>query len=297
MARDLFEEFDSVRELYEKASVTLGYELAEVSFRGPEDKLKQTAFTQPAVFIHSCAIDEVLRENNAVPMAVAGHSLGEYSSLVSARALDLNSALGAVARRSAAMQRDCDRTPGAMTAIIGLGYDDVVIALQSVDGIVVPANYNHPNQIVISGDKEAVEAAGEKLKVAGARKIMPLPVSGAYHSPLMSNASDIMKDHIESLRFSSFNHPVYSNVSAEPVVDGEVFRDLLSKQILSQVLWYPILQNMYRDGIRRFVEIGPGKVLQGTVKRSLEYPDIEVLGVDTLDSLDQYMNNYARVRS
>ncbi|OGC91357.1 MAG: [acyl-carrier-protein] S-malonyltransferase [candidate division Zixibacteria bacterium RBG_16_53_22] len=296
MARDLFEEFDSVRELFEKAAGKLGFDLAEVCFDGPEDKLKLTANTQPAIFIHSCAISMVLKENFVAASSAAGHSLGEYSALVAAGALDLDDALIAIARRSAAMQEDCDRTSGAMSAVIGLGYDEVASIIKSVDGIVVPANYNYPDQVVISGEKGAVEEAGNRLKEAGAKRIMPLPVSGAYHSSLMSESSEVMKKQIAELTFQNFRYPIYSNVSAEPVLDGETFRELLVRQILSPVMWYPILQNMYRDGVRRFVEIGPGKVLQGTVKRSLEYPDIEILGVDTLDSLDQYMNLYARVR-
>ena len=296
MARDLFEEFDSVRELFEKAAGKLGFDLAEVCFDGPEDKLKLTANTQHAIFIHSCAISMVLKENFVAASSAAGHSLGEYSALVAAGALDLDDALIAIARRSAAMQEDCDRTSGAMSAVIGLGYDEVASIIKSVDGIVVPANYNYPDQVVISGEKGAVEEAGNRLKEAGAKRIMPLPVSGAYHSSLMSESSEVMKKQIAELTFQNFRYPIYSNVSAEPVLDGETFRELLVRQILSPVMWYPILQNMYRDGVRRFVEIGPGKVLQGTVKRSLEYPDIEILGVDTLDSLDQYMNLYARVR-
>jgi [acyl-carrier-protein] S-malonyltransferase len=297
MARDLFEEFDSVQEIFEKASGRLGFDLAEVCFDGPEDKLKLTANTQPAIFIHSCAINMVLKENYVTASSAAGHSLGEYSALVAAGALDLDDALTAIARRSAAMQEDCDRTSGAMAAIIGLGYDQVVSIIKSIDGIVVPANYNYPDQIVISGEVAAVGEAGNMLKEAGAKRIMPLPVSGAYHSPLMSESSEVMRKYIADLTFQSFRYPIYSNVSAEPVMDGETFRELLVRQILSPVMWYPILQNMYRDGVRRFVEIGPGKVLQGTVKRSLEHPDIEILGIDTLDGLDQYMNRYAHVRS
>jgi [acyl-carrier-protein] S-malonyltransferase len=297
MAKDLFDEFDSVKELFEKASTVLGYDLAHVCFTGPDEKLKLTAFTQPAIFIHSCAIDSVLKDNFVSPECASGHSLGEYSALVSAGAIDLDSALAAIARRSAAMQEDCDSTSGAMTAIIGLDFAAVSGVLGSIDGIVVPANYNYPDQIVISGDSGAVEAASQKLQEAGAKRVMPLPVSGAYHSPLMKGSSDNMKSHIAQMEFGDFRCPVYSNVSSEPVMDGGAFKDLLAKQILSPVMWYPILQNLYRDGVRRFVEIGPGKVLQGTVWRSLDFTDIEILGIDSLDSLDQYMNDHARMRS
>lgn len=297
MAKDLFEEFDSVQDFFEKASGKLGFDLAEVCFNGPDDKLKQTVNTQPAIFIHSCAIAMVLKENFVTASCAAGHSLGEYSALVTAAALDPDDAVAAIARRAAAMQTDCDRASGAMAAVMGLSFDEVASIIKMVDGIVVPANYNYSDQVVISGESAAVEQAGMRLKEAGAKRIMPLQVSGAYHSPLMSESSEVMKGVIAELNFQPFHFPVYSNVSAEPVNDGDTFRELLSRQILSPVMWYPILQNMYRDGVRRFVEIGPGKVLQGTVKRSLEYPDIEVLGIDTLDSLDQYMNQYARARS
>lgn len=296
MAKDIFEEFDFVREIFDKASSRLGFDLAEVCFNGPEEKLKQTASTQPAIFIHSCALDMALKENFVFSSCAAGHSLGEYSALVSAGALDLDDALTAIARRAAAMQEDCDKTSGSMAAVIGLSFDEVSSVIKSVDGIVVPANYNYADQIVVSGERIAVEQATERLKEAGAKRILPLPVAGAYHSPLMADSSETMKHHISELNLRAFKLPVYSNVSAEPAIDGDTYLELLSRQILSPVMWYPILQNMYRDGVRRFVEIGPGKVLQGTVKRSLDYPDIEILGIDTLDELDQYMNEYARAR-
>jgi [acyl-carrier-protein] S-malonyltransferase len=296
MASDLFEEFESVRELFEKASEILGFSLAEICFNGPEEKLQQTANTQPAIFVHSCALDMVLKENFVTPTSGAGHSLGEYSALVSAGALSFDTALEAIARRSSAMQDDCDSRPGSMAAIMGLGYDDIVNAINAAGGIVVVANYNYPDQIVISGEGPAVEEAVNRLKEAGAKRVISLPVSGAYHSPLMAQSSEIMAAHIEGMQFDEFRFPIYSNVATEPSMDGGAFKDLLSKQILSPVLWYPILKNMYRDGVRRFVEIGPGKVLQGTVKRSLDHSDIEILGIDALNSLDQFMDQYARAK-
>ncbi len=295
MARDLFEEFSSVREIFAEASEILKCDLAEVCFQGPEEKLKQTSFTQPAIFTHSFVIDMILKENFFKPSCAAGHSLGEYTALVSSGTLNFELALKAIARRSTVMQEDCEKQPGTMAAVIGLGYDDLIGALSGADGIVVPANYNSPDQIVISGEKNAVDTAGLKLKEAGARRVMPLTVAGAYHSPLMAGSAEIMREYISQMNFGQFEFPVYSNVGAEPVSDGEAFKALLSQQILSPVLWYPTMQNMYRDGIRRFVEIGPGRVLQGMVKRSFEDPEIEILGVDTLDELDQFMNQYARM--
>jgi [acyl-carrier-protein] S-malonyltransferase len=270
MAKDLYEKYDIVKDLFKKASEILEYDLADVCFNGPEEKLKQTAYTQPAVFVHSCALYMLLEKEGISPRTAAGHSLGEYSALVSSGALDLESGLKAVTIRSRAMQEDCDNHPGTMAAIIGLDYDMVVELLKSVPGIVVPANYNSPGQVVIAGEIEAVNNACDLLKENGAKRAMPIPVGGAYHSPLMDSSSGKMKKLInENMDFSQFKFPVYSNVSAEPVDEPEKFKPLLANQISSPVLWYPIMRNMYQAGIRKFVEIGPGKVLQGLVKRAL----------------------------
>ncbi len=298
MARDLFEEFDSAKEMFELASEKLRYDLADVCFNGPEEKLRQTAFTQPAVFVHSCALDMVLRENGVIPETAAGHSLGEYSALVSAGAVSFEDGIQAIAIRSRSMQNDCDQNPGTMAAVIGLEFDDVVAALKDLSGIVVPANYNSPGQVVIAGESAAVLLACDKLKEAGAKRALPIPVGGAYHSPLMEKSSDLMKEFIlNQMNFTKFNFPVYSNVEAEPLSDEDRFKSALAKQISSPVLWYPTIRNMYRDGVRKFVEVGPGKVLQGLVKRSLDDPDIEIIGIDNLESLDQFLNNNAKVGS
>jgi [acyl-carrier-protein] S-malonyltransferase len=297
MAKDLFEEFDSVREVFGQAAEILKYDLADVCFAGPEDKLKQTNYTQPAIFVHSFVLEMILKENFFKPSCAGGHSLGEYTALVSAGGLSFDTALGAIARRSNAMNEDCEKQPGAMAAILGMTYDKIIEVLSSIEGNVVPANYNSPDQIVISGEKEPVDAACAKLKEAGAKRALPLQVAGAYHSSLMSNSAEIMRDYISQMQFSAFNFPVYSDVGSEPVVDGETFKELLSRQILSPVMWYPIMQNMYRDGVRRFIEIGPGKALQGMVKRLFDDPEIEIIGVDTLDDLDQFMNQFARTES
>jgi [acyl-carrier-protein] S-malonyltransferase len=297
MARDLFEEFTSVRDVFSRASDILGYDLGEVCFQGPEEKLKQTSYTQPAIFIHSFILDMILKENFFNPSCAAGHSLGEYTALVSSGALDFEHALKAIAKRSGLMQQDCENNPGTMAAVIGLKYDEIIGALSGTEGVVVPANYNSPDQIVISGEKNAIDSAALKLKEAGARKVLPLTVAGAYHSSLMAGSAQEMRDYISQMQFDGFEFPVYSNVSAEPVSDGAAFKLLLADQILSPVMWYPILQNMYRDGVRRFVEIGPGRVLQGMVKRSFDDSELEVVGVDTLDELDQFMNQYARMEA
>jgi [acyl-carrier-protein] S-malonyltransferase len=291
MARGLYGEIPSVARLFDTASDILGFDLADVCFNGPEEKLTQTAYTQPAVFVHSCAIDLILKENDISPGAAAGHSLGEYSALVSAGALSFKTAIKALAVRSKSMQRDCDDNSGTMAAVMGLEFDDITIALAGIPGIVVPANYNSPGQVVIAGEKGAVDYACRILKEKGARKTIPIPVGGAYHSPLMENSSGIMERYInEEMDISSFGFPVYSNVTGFATRDGEEFRKLLSKQILNPVLWYPVMKNMYDDGIRRFVEIGPGRVLQGLAKKSLKATDVEIGGIDTLEQLNGFLS-------
>jgi [acyl-carrier-protein] S-malonyltransferase len=291
MAKDLYGAFKSVRTLFEKASSVMGFDLADVCFNGPEDKLKQTAYTQPAVFVHSCALDMILRENGVVGQAGAGHSLGEYSALVSAGALSFDAALQAIARRSSAMQRDCDEHPGTMAAVMGLEYEHVELILRGISGIVVPANFNSPGQVVIAGEVDAVNDACAELKEAGAKRAIRIPVGGAYHSPLMGRSSKVMAEFIDNgMEFGNFGFPVYTNAGAEPVSEGSEFKRHLIKQISSPVLWYPTIRNLYRDGIRNFVEIGPGRVLQGLVKRSLKDPEIEISGVDTLEEIDRLLS-------
>jgi [acyl-carrier-protein] S-malonyltransferase len=294
MARDLHGEIPAVVELFHKASGALGFDLADVCFSGPEEKLTRTAFTQPAVFVHSCAIDLILKENDISPGAAAGHSLGEYSALVSSGALSFETALDAIARRSESMQRDCDENPGTMAAVMGMEFEKVTAALAEVSGTVVPANYNSPGQVVIAGEVSAVDDACRILKEKGAKRAVRIPVGGAYHSPLMEKSSGIMRDHIlERMEFSSFGFPVYSNVTGLAIRNGEEFKKALSKQILNPVLWYPALRNMYNDGIRRFVEIGPGRVLQGLVKKSLKEADVEIEGIDTLEQLNNFLSRKA----
>jgi len=298
MAKDLYNTFDSAKELFQIASETLEYDLADICFNGPEDKLKQTAFTQPAVFVHSCCIDLILKEHKIFPSFAAGHSLGEFSALVCSEALDFQTAIRAITVRSRAMQDDCANNPGTMAAVIGLDYQAVAETLKNTDGIVVPANYNSPGQVVIAGEVDAVQNACGLLKEKGAKRAMPIPVGGAYHSQLMKLSSEKMSEFIvDEMGFSGFKFPVYCNVSAEPLSDRKKYRELLSRQILSPVLWYPTLQNMYNDGARRFVEIGPGKVLQGLVKRSIKDPDLEIMGVDNVESLTNLLEESIKVGS
>lgn len=290
MARDLYENFDSVRGLFDAGSEIFGYDLADVCFYGPEEKLKQTVYTQPAVFIHSVAVNMILKENGVFPEAAAGHSLGEYSALVCAGALSLKSAAGAIALRSSEMQRDCEENPGTMAAVIGMEFQAVERILEAISANVVAANYNSPGQVVIAGEISAVERACSALKEAGAGRAMTIPVGGAYHSPLMKRSAAIVSNHIEKeLEFDDFAFPVYSNVSSKATGNPGEFRRLLSSQISSPVLWYPILKNMYNDGIRRFIEVGPGKVLQGLARKSLNNDHVEIGGIDTFDQLEVFL--------
>lgn len=294
MAADLFGRFEKIKELFGMASEILGYDLADVCFNGPEEKLTQTMYTQPAVFVHSVALDTILKENGIRPDAAAGHSLGEFSALVSAGALSFESAMQAIALRSREMQKDCDDNPGTMAAIMGLDIEEIDKVLKGISGIVVTANFNFPGQVIISGEKIAVEKACVALKEAGAKRALTIAVGGAYHSPLMKRSSEILARYImEKLDFNEFSFPVYANVTAKSYQDAKEYRRILARQISSPVLWHPIIQNMRERGIDRFVEIGPGKVLQGLIKKSLKDPDVIIEGIDKLEDLDVFLKEKA----
>jgi [acyl-carrier-protein] S-malonyltransferase len=288
MAADLEYDFQLARELFEKAEEILGLNLREVCFNGPNEVLVQTQYTQPAIFVHSSILDSIMKQRGLSSDLVAGHSLGEYSALVSSGALDFESTLRAVKYRSQFMQEACDRNRGTMAAVVGMELEEVQELLGGVEGVVTSANYNSPGQVAISGEVEAVRKAGELLAAAGAKRIIPLKVGGAYHSPLMQPARERMETVLKDLKFRDFSTPVIANVSAEPVTEGEAMRELLSAQITSPVLWYPSVRRMIGMGVTTFVEVGPGKVLQGLVRRSLSRTDaegkveeeIKVLGVD-----------------
>jgi [acyl-carrier-protein] S-malonyltransferase len=288
MAADLESDFHLARELFERAEEILGLNLREVCFNGPNELLVQTQYTQPAIFVHSSILDSIMRERGLSCDLLAGHSLGEYSTLVSSGALEFESALRAVKHRSQFMQEACDRNRGTMAAVVGMELEEVQRVLEGIDGVVTSANYNSPGQVAISGEVEAVGKAGELLAAAGAKRVIPLKVGGAYHSPLMRPARERMEKVLKDLEFRDFSTPVIANVSAEPVTEGETMRELLSAQITSPVLWYPSVKRMIEMGVTTFVEVGPGKVLQGLVKRSLPGSDAErktegeirILGVD-----------------
>lgn len=275
MGKELFDSNPEAAEYFNKANESLGFDLKEIMFEGPEEKLKQTEFTQPAIFLHSVALFKTL---NAKPDMVAGHSLGEFSALVACGAVSFEDALKIVRRRGELMQKAGADNPGTMAAVIGM--DDEAVervcdqASAETGKEVVAANYNCPGQLVISGYKEAVEKAVELAKENGARMAMLLPVSGAFHSTLMQPAYDGLKNQLEQLSIETPECPIYSNYTAEPTTNPEEIRSNLLNQLLNPVRWTQTLNNMNANGADSFVEVGPGKVLQGLVKRTLKGVEI-----------------------
>lgn len=276
MGQSHYEDNEEFASYVDRANEVLGFDLKQIMFEGPEEKLKQTEFTQPAIFLHSIALYNTLDAN---PDMVAGHSLGEFSALVACGAVSFEDALTIVRRRGQLMQQAGEDNPGTMAAVIGME-DEVVERLckqatEEVGSEVIAANYNCPGQIVISGDVEAVKKAVSLLKDEGCRLAKMLPVSGAFHSSLMQSAYDGLKDGLESLDISDPNCPIYSNYTAEPTMDPQEIRSNVLNQLLNPVLWTQTLENMSQNGADEFVEVGPGKVLQGLVKRTLDDVDID----------------------
>jgi [acyl-carrier-protein] S-malonyltransferase len=271
MGKELYEANPVARDYFDKANELLGFDITSIMFSGTADELKQTRVTQPAIFIHSVAL--ALSGETFNPDMVAGHSLGEFSALVAARVLTYEDGLRLVARRAEAMQRACDMNPSSMAAVLGL--DDKVVEdiCASIDDVVVPANYNSPGQLVISGTTSGVTRAGEKLKAAGAKRVVMLPVGGAFHSPLMEPARQELADAIAATAFSTPLCPVYQNVNALPSVREDDIRKNLIEQLTAPVRWTQSVQNMVKDGARQFYECGPGKVLQGLVRKIA--PEVE----------------------
>lgn len=277
MGQSHYESNDEFAAYMDQANDVLGFDLRQIMFEGPEEKLKQTEYTQPAIFLHSVALYNTL---DAQPDMVAGHSLGEFSALVVCGAVSFEDALKIVRRRGELMQQAGEQNPGTMAAVIGME-DEVVEricnqAAEQVGKEVIAANYNCPGQLVISGDVEAVEKAVALLKEEGCRLAKMLPVSGAFHSSLMQPAYDGLKESLESLEIASPDCPIYSNYTAEPTTDPAEIRTNVLKQLLNPVRWTQTLQNMGQNGADSFVEVGPGKVLQGLVKRTLD--DVEIKG-------------------
>lgn len=275
MGKDLYESSAEAKELFDKANEILGFRITDIMFEGTADQLKETKVTQPAVFLHSVIKAKTLGADFK-PEMVAGHSLGEFSALVAAGAMTFEDGLKLVSQRALAMQKACEITPSTMAAVLGLEDNVVEDVCAGVDGIVVPANYNCPGQLVISGETSAVERACEAMKAAGAKRALLLPVGGAFHSPMMEPAREELAAAIENTTFSKPVCPVYQNVPATAVTDPAEIKANLITQLTAPVKWTQSVQNMVADGATLFTEVGPGNVLQGLVKKINK--DVETAG-------------------
>ncbi len=279
MGKDLYENSPIAKELFDRANEILGFEITKIMFEGTADELKQTKVTQPAIFLHSVILSKVLGEK-FTPEMVAGHSLGEFSALVAAGALSFDDGLKLVSKRAQAMQKACEAEPSTMAAIVGMDDEIVEQVCAETEGIVVPANYNCPGQLVISGSVEAVNKACEILKEKGAKRALVLPVGGAFHSPLMEPAREELAAAIEATAINAPVCPVYQNVDAKPHTDPAEIKANLIAQLTGAVRWTQIAINMVADGATSFTELGPGKVLQGLVAKVSR--DVELCGYDKL---------------
>lgn len=266
MGKELYEASDVAKERFEQANKILGFNIKDIMFGEDAEALKQTQVTQPAIFLHSVILSELMGDGFQ-PKAVAGHSLGEFSALVAAKALSFEDGLKLVHQRALAMQEACDEIPGIMAAVLGLEDQVIEDICAKTEGIVVAANYNCPGQLVISGEKSAIESACEALKEAGARRALPLPVGGAFHSPLMEPAKTKLAAAIEATNIVSPICPVYQNVVAKGITDATEIKTNLIAQLTAPVKWTQSVQQLLVDGATHFTEVGPGKVLQGLVKK------------------------------
>jgi len=266
MGKDLYDNNQEAHDLFEKANEILGFRITDLMFNGTEEDLKQTKVTQPAIFLHSVLLAKNLGDDFK-PSMVAGHSLGEFSALVAAGALSFEEGLKLVSKRAHAMQKACEAQPSTMAAVLALTDEKVEELCAEVDGIVAPANYNCPGQVVISGTVEAIDEACEKMKAAGAKRALKLKVGGAFHSPLMQPAHDELAKAIEAAEFKTPVCPVYQNVDAKPHTDPAEIKANLIKQLTAPVRWTQDVQAMIADGADEFVELGPGKVLQGLISK------------------------------
>ena len=266
MGREMYDNSAHAKDMFEKANEILQFRITDLMFAGTDEDLRQTKVTQPAIFLHSVILAATLGEEFK-PDMVAGHSLGEFSALVAAKALSFEDGLVLVSKRAMAMQKACEKEPSTMAAIIGL--DDKVVEdiCREIDDVVVPANYNNPGQLVISGSMKGIDLACIKLKEAGAKRALPLKVGGAFHSPLMEPARIELADAIHETAINSPICPIYQNVNAQPVTDPAMIKANLIAQLTSPVRWTQIMVNMIEDGATKFIEVGPGTVLQGLVKK------------------------------
>ncbi|PKO97691.1 MAG: [acyl-carrier-protein] S-malonyltransferase [Bacteroidetes bacterium HGW-Bacteroidetes-9] len=274
MGKDLYDNNSLAKEMFEKANEILGFRITDLMFSGTDEDLRQTRVTQPAIFLHSVILAKTLGANFK-PDMTAGHSLGEFSALVAAGALSFEDGLKLVYARAMAMQKACEAEPSTMAAILGLDDAKSEEVLAGIDEIVVPANYNSPGQLVISGSIKGIEIACEQLKAAGAKRALPLKVGGAFHSPLMEPARVELAAAINSTKFNTPICPVYQNVSGKPVTDPAQIQENLVAQLTAPVRWTQSVQNMVADGGKIFVEVGPGTVLQGLVKKIA--PEVEAM--------------------
>lgn len=277
MGKDLYEKSDTARAMFERANDILGFRITDIMFSGTAEELRRTDVTQPAVFLHSAILATVL---DIEPDAVAGHSLGEFSALVACGALSFEDALVLVSKRAQAMQRAAESNPGTMSAVINLDNTTIETICAQTEGVVVAANYNCPGQVVISGEVNAVSAASEALKAAGARRCLPLAVGGAFHSPLMAEAEASLAQAIAQTEFSSPRCPIYQNVDAQPHTDPQIIKSNLIAQLTQPVRWAQSVQRMTSDGVQSFTEVGTGTVLQGLIRKISA--EVDVLSVSTI---------------
>jgi len=266
MGKDLYDQSEEMKQLFETANEVLGFRISDIMFNGSDEELKQTKVTQPAIFLHSAAVSKLMG-NAFEPQMVAGHSLGEYSALVANKVLSFEEGLQLVAKRAMLMQQACENNVSTMAVILGL--EDAVVEeiCAKIEGIVVPANYNCPGQIVISGEINAIEKACNILKLNGAKRAMKLQVGGAFHSPLMKEAEEALAQAIEQTTFNDAICPIYQNVCAKPITNTAEIKKNLTKQLTASVRWTQTINQMILDGCTSFTEVGPGKVLQGLVKK------------------------------
>ena len=272
MGKDLYDRFELAKKLFLTADKILGFDISEIIFNGSKDDLKETKITQPAIYIHSVVLSKIMGDKFN-PKFVAGHSLGELSALTAIGTISYEDGLKLVSKRAFAMQNACENVPGTMAAILGLEDKIVEQVCEEINGKVVTANYNCPGQIVISGEIKAVEIACEKLKLLNAKRTLMLPVGGAFHSPLMESAKNEFKNEIELIKFNNPICPIYQNFTASPVFNPFDIKKNLIEQITSPVKWTHTIKNMSLDGANEFIELGPGKVLQGLIRKIL--PDKE----------------------
>ena len=265
MGKDLYERFPKAKEMFNKANDILKFNITDIMFDGTDEDLRQTKVTQPAIFLHSVILAAMLEDFK--PDMVAGHSLGEFSALVANQTLTFEDGLKLVSQRAMAMQKACDANPGTMAAIINLDDQKIREICDSIKEVVVPANFNSPGQVVISGSMKGIEIACEKMKEAGAKRALPLKVGGAFHSPLMEPAREELAEAIQKTKFSVGICPVYQNVTGQAVQDPEIIKANLIKQLTAPVCWTQTMENMIAAGVNQVIEVGPGTVLQGLFRR------------------------------